>query len=110
VTGEVEPERNHLELPPWSNSEADEVVDRRLAHADQAVADPGKALLGPPVDGAGSAAEVPLEDVGVVGVDDRRPGAKREGGSSSNHSRLRGMGVDDVRAKAPRDPADRDQR
>ena len=100
---EVEAEGNDGEPVPGGDAEAHQVVDGRLADADEAVAETGHAALELAVDPGLRGAEVALEDVAVVGVDYRRPGTDRERRLAAQKAGLGRVGVDDVRLEVTRD-------
>lgn len=108
---QVEADRHHPELLARRDSEPHEVVDGRGADPDQAVADRSESALEPAVDPAPGLAEVPLEHVAVVGVDDDGAGPSGEhGGEPAEHPRFRRVGVDDVGLEAPHDAYERAER
>ena len=94
---ELEAERDHLELRAVGDAEAHEVVDDRAADADEPIGPKGEATLEQAVEALDRRAEVALEDVAVVRVDDDGPGAHDLGGEPPDHPRLRRVGVNEVR-------------
>ena len=103
---QIEPQRDHLEAIATRDAEPDQVVDGRLADADQA------SLRRPsPPRATGTArlsrTEVALEHVPVVGVDDDGPrphgGERRQPREKSG---LRHVGMHHVGAKATGDGDD----
>ncbi len=98
---EVEPERDDTEPLRRSDPEPHQVVDGCLADPDQAIADPSQPPLQLEVEPRLCRAEVTLQDMPVIGVDDDRAGTDHQPSLASQEARLRGVGVDDVRLESP---------
>jgi asparagine synthase (glutamine-hydrolysing) len=97
---EVETEGDNPEPVRRCDAEAHQIVHGSLADADQAVADPSQHPLQLQVQPGLGCAEVTLEDVAVVGVNDGWAGADCESCPAAKEAGLGRMGVDDVWSEA----------
>ena len=106
---EVEPEGDNPERVARRDPEPDEIVDGRLAHADQAIAHPGEPTLDRAIDRRLPGFEVALQHVPVVGVNGPADAGGDGRGLTARRPRAPAFACVRVHDVGPSAPDDADQ-